>query len=78
LLCLLAVWSASKCLQIFAVAILFECPNLANLERDYALKMQTMVMFHSVYSLVVTNVCREKGSLLSFVYIFGQMAHQCS
>jgi hypothetical protein len=23
------------------------------------------------------NVCREKGSLLSFVYIFGWVAHQC-
>ncbi len=25
----------------------------------------------------LANVCREKGSLLSFVYIFGRVAHQC-
>jgi hypothetical protein len=24
-----------------------------------------------------TNVCREIGWLFSFVYIFGQVAHQC-
>ncbi len=24
-----------------------------------------------------TNVCRVRGELLSFVYIFGQMARQC-
>jgi len=28
-------------------------------------------------TVVYFNVCREKGSLLSFVYKFGRVAHQC-
>jgi hypothetical protein len=41
--------------------------------RNFAAKTQASVRMVSV-ALALTNVCREKGSLLSFVNKFGQVA----
>jgi hypothetical protein len=45
-----------------------------------SLDLKTRPRFNPVslrLSMIVFNVCREEGSLLSFVYKFGQLARQC-